>query len=111
MIQEKMFDIEGKRVFIKQAPATVGYDVALRYREALGDVENGIKGDVVEIQNCLYELLKYAELDLGDGRRLPLTSKEVINQHFTEVSSIMMLQKAVAAVNFHFLANGETSAS
>ena len=108
-MEGKVVEIEGKRVEIKPAPATVGYDVALRYREALGDENH--KADSKALQDCLYELLKYAELDLGDGRKVKLDNKTIIDQHFMKPMSLMQLQKETIAVNFGFLADGVPSNS
>lgn len=102
-MEEKVVELEGKRVIVKPAPATVGYDIALRYRDAMGDEQN--KGDPEELQKCLYGLLKYAELDLGDGRMVKLDNKMIIDQHFKRPQSLIALQKATVEVNFGFLAN------
>lgn len=96
MNNEKRIELEGKVLFIKKAPATVAYDTALRYRDCLE------KGDMVGTQDCLYELLKYAELDLGDGRRVKLDHKEIINQHFQDAKSLFVLQKTTVEHNFGF---------
>ena len=102
-METKVVEIEGKKVIINPAPATVGYDVALRYREAMGDESH--PSNPKELQACLYELLKYAELDLGDGRKIKLDNKNLIDQHFKKPSSLIQLQKATGEVNFGFLAD------
>lgn len=107
--QGRIVELEGKRVEIKPAPATVGYDVALRYRDAVGD--DGRGSNPKELQACLYELLKFAELDLGDGRKVKLDNKEIINQHFHSPKTLVALQKETIAVNFGFLAPGTPSDS
>ena len=107
-MESKVVEIEGKRVEIKPAPATVGYDIALRYNEAMGDRKNP---DSKKLQECLYELLKYAELDLGDGRKVKLDNKTIIDQHFQKPMSLMTLQKETVAVNFGFLADSVPSNS
>ena len=108
-MEGKVVELEGKRVIINPAPATVGYDVALRYRDAMGDENH--KGDPKELQVCLYELLKYAELDLGDGRKVKLDNKMLIDQHFKHPQSLIALQKATVEVNFGFLAKDAPSDS
>ena len=50
-MEGKVVELEGKRVIINPAPATVGYDVALRYRDAMGDENH--KGDPKELQVCM----------------------------------------------------------
>lgn len=107
-MEGKVVELEGKRVIINPAPATVGYEVALRYNEAMGD---GKSPDSKKLQECLYELLKYAELDLGDGRKVKLDNQMIINQHFSKPMTLMALQKETVAVNFGFLAGGDHSAS
>jgi len=108
-MEAKVVEVEGKKVYISPAPATVGYDVALRYREAMGDESH--PSNSKEIQECLYELLKYAELDLGDGRRAKLDNKSIIDQHFKNPKSLIELQKATGEVNFGFLADSTLSNS
>lgn len=101
-MEPKIVEYEGKKVIINPAPATVGYDVAMRYREAMGDSTH--PANAKELQNCLYELLKYAELDLGDGRTVKLDNKALIDQHFHQPATLLGLQKETIAVNFGFLA-------
>lgn len=104
-MEEKVLEIEGKRVFIKPAPATVGYEVALRYR---GAIDNN---DPKCLQECLYELLKYCELDLGDGRTVKLDNKQIINQHFHNPQTLIKLQEETMAVNYGFLVKDTPSDS
>lgn len=100
MNDEKMLEVEGKQVFIHGAPATIAFDVALRYRAAL---ENN---DPEKLQSCLYTLLEYAELKLEDGRRVKLGNKTLIDQHFHSAATLMTLQQKAVEVNFGFLADG-----
>ena len=104
-MEEKIVELEGKKVSVKPAPATVGYEVALRYREAMD------KNETVKIQDCLYDLLKYCELDLGDGRKVKLDNKQIINQHFHKPQTLLTLQSVTMEVNFGFLAQGDPSDS
>ena len=76
-ISEKVIEIESKRLIIRKAPATVAYDVALRYRACLARDDSKA---MQEMQDCLYVLLRYVHLDLGDGRTVALDNKEIINQ-------------------------------
>jgi len=108
-MERKEMEIEGVRVRISPAPATVGYDIALRYRVAFG--ADGGKQDPKEMQSCTFELLKYCEIDLGDGRWAALDSKDFINQHFKNPKSLIELQGAVMGVNFGFLADSVPSNS
>lgn len=102
----KELKIENKVVVINKAPATVAFDIALRYSSALG-----ANPDPVVIQDCMYSLLRYAKIILQDGRELLLDNKEIINQHFSSPKSLMELQKAAIALNFDFLVGGATSDS
>lgn len=92
-----LVELEGKKITISKAPATIAYDVALKYRGAME------KSDYSVLQDCLYELLRYCELDLGDGRMVKLDNKEIINQHFSDVNTLIALQKKVVEENFGFL--------
>lgn len=105
MDDTKVLELEGKQIVIHKAPATVAYSAALKYSEQIG------KGELAGTEDCLYELLKYAEVELGDGRRAKLTNKEIINQHLHDVMSLMKLQKAVVEFNFGFFASGAPSVS
>lgn len=102
---EKVVELEGKRVFIRRAPATVAFDVALKYSKAFQDF------DTDKMQECLYILLRYADIDLGDNRRAPLDDKNFINQHFQDPKSLMTLQTEVVKVNVGFLAKDAPSNS
>lgn len=102
---EKTLTIEDKQVIVKRAPATVAFDVALRYAKYFKDE------DVVKMQECLYILLRYVDVVLPDGRRVPLDNAEIINQHFMNPQSLMTLQTAVVQANIGFLGNGATSRS
>ena len=92
-----LVELEGKKITINKAPATTAYDVALKYRGAME------KGDYGILQDCLYELLRYCELDLGDGRFIKLDNREIINHHFHDVNTLISLQKKVVEENFGFL--------
>lgn len=102
---EKIITVENKKVIIKRAPATVAFDVALRYAKYFNEM------DVVKMQECLYILLKYVDIDLGDGRRVPLSNQEIINQHFTNPQSLMTLQKEVVDANIGFFKKDAPSRS
>ena len=107
MIDGKTVEINGKKFIINQAPATVAYEVALRYREAI----NNSKDSVSEQMVCLNKLLKYVQVDLGDGRKMALDSDSVVNQHIQNVDDLVSLQKEVMAVNFGFFLNENPSNS
>ena len=46
-------------------------------------------------------------VDLGDGRTMPLDSESVINQHISNVSDLVDLQKELMEVNFGFFLQGD----
>lgn len=95
--------VGGKTFVIKKAPATVAYEVALRYKKV---GEKG-KDEVTEQMTCLNALMKYVSVDLGDGRMMPLDSESVINQHISNVSDLVDLQKELMEVNFGFFLQGD----
>lgn len=99
----KKVEVGGKTFYIKKAPATVAYEVALRYKKV---GEKG-KDEVTEQMTCLNALMKYVEVDLGDGRKMALDSESVINQHITGVDDLVALQKEVLEVNFGFFLQGD----
>lgn len=104
-MDEKRITLEGKTVVLHKAPATVAYDVALRYRDCLA------KGDYQNTQECMYVLLRYCELELGDGRTIKLNDKEIINQHFHDAKTLVELQKQTAELNFGFFEHAAPSDS
>ena len=106
MINKKTVEIGGKKFIVSQAPATVAYEVALRFHDLNG------QADTAAAQlACLNRLLKYVEVDLGDGRTMPLDSETVINQHISQVDDLVKLQKEVMAVNFGFFLKENPSGS
>ena len=98
MINGKTVEIGGKKFIINKAPATVAYEVALKYQKIL---RTG-KDEVSEQVDCLNKLMKFVSVDLGDGRKMPLDSESAINQHITNVKDLVELQKEVTDVNFGF---------
>ena len=98
MINGKTIEVGGKKFIISKAPATVAYEVALRYRE----LSNSKTDSVAEQMVCLNKLMKYVEVDLGDGRKMPLESESVINQHIQNIDDLVKVQKEVMEVNFGF---------
>lgn len=98
MIDGKTVEIGGKKFIINKAPATVAYEVALRYRE----LKEKTTDSVAEQMTCLNKLMKYVQVDLGDGRKMALDSESVINQHIQQVDELVQLQSEIMAVNFGF---------
>lgn len=104
-MDEKRITLEDKTVVLHKAPATVAYDMALKYRDCLE------KGEYQKTQECVYTLLRYCELELGDGRSVKLNDKEIINQHFHDAKSLIELQKQTAELNFGFFEHAAPSDS
>jgi len=92
----KVITLGGKRFIVKKAPATVAYEVALRYRKAVKNT------DVDEMKKCLYTLCKYVDVDLGDGRLVALDNPDFIDQHITCANDLITLQEATVEHNFGF---------
>lgn len=107
MIEAKKVEIGGKTFLINKAPATVAYEVALRYQELGKDPKGGVDSQMV----CLNKLLKYVDVDLGDGRKMALDSESVVNQHITNVEDLVKLQTSIMEVNFGFFLKGNHSDS
>lgn len=102
--ETKEIVIGGKTFYIHKAPATIGYEVALRYQAAKNNTDPDTA--VKDIQKSLYTLLKYVEVDLGDGRLAALDSQAMIDQHITNIKDLIELQKETVGFNFGFLAQG-----
>lgn len=92
----KEVEINGKKYIVHKAPATVAYNAAIAYN--MGQEAK----DASAIMDCIYMLLKYVELVLDDGRKISLDNQEVINQHITDISDMLELQKEVVTANFTF---------
>lgn len=90
----KEVKIGDKTFLVHRAPATVAYDVAMRYNIAEQ------KQDADGLMKCLYMLLKYVEVELDDGRKVALDNQEIINQHLKTPADVLELQKEAVAVNF-----------
>lgn len=91
--------LNGKKFIIHKAPATVAYSAAIEYNMAQEAKDAG------GIMKCIFSLLKYVELELDDGRKITLDNQEIINQHISELGTMLELQKAVVVANFTSLAN------
>lgn len=98
-IDKKVEIIGDKKFILHKAPATVAYGVAIRYKNAQ-EAKN-----TDELQKCLYDLLKYVEIELSDGRTVPLDDPTIINQHITDVKQLIDLQAKVLTINFGFFGN------
>ena len=92
----KKVKIGDKNFIIHKAPATVAYNAAIEYN--MGQEAK----DASAIMKCIYMLFKYVELELDDGRKITLDSQEIINQHISDMSDMLELQKEVVAANFTF---------
>lgn len=108
-IDEKRLEIkDGEKdlvLYVSKAPATEAFDIALRYANALQ------KMDSSALQDCFYDMLKYVDIDLKDGRRVPLDNKEFINQHIKSADTLIKLQGELAGYNFGFFQKDEASDS
>lgn len=87
--------IGGKTFIVHKAPATEAYNFGIRYKLALE------KQDADGLMKCTYLLLKYVEVVLPDGRKIPLDNQEIINQHLEDASALLDLQKKAVSVNFN----------
>lgn len=109
MDNEKKLILSGKTFILHKAPATVAYDAALRYYNG----QQSLKDDkgVGEIQKAFYKLLRYVDVDLGDGRVVPLDNEEIVNQHITNVNDLIRMQKEIIGFNFGFFGTADPSNS
>lgn len=107
MIEAKKVEIGGKTFLINKAPATVAYEVALRYQGLSKDPKNSVESQML----CLNQLLKYVDVDLGDGRKMALDSDSVVNQHIATAEDLLKLQSSIMEVNFGFFIKGNHSDS
>lgn len=103
MESEEVVELEGKRFILHKAPATVAYEVAIKMREANKDPK--------VVVDSLYTLIKYVEVDLGDGRKPKLDNLTFLNQQLTDAKSLATIQAKLFEINYGFLASGEDSNS
>lgn len=101
-MEEKTIDLNGKRLILKNPPATVGYEIVMDYRNAASDPEL--------IKKCFNKQLRYCRLILEDGREAALSNDEFINQHLS-VNDLIDLQDKLVMFNFGFLVPGAPSNS
>lgn len=99
-MKTETIELGGKKLIMTTAPATVGFEVVMRLRSAYS------ANSAIEIRDCVFMLLKYCELDLGDGRTIKLDNAEIINQHLS-IEDIMDLQDRIIRFNFGFLMKGD----
>lgn len=114
MDNEKKLTLSGKTFILHKAPATVAYDAALRYYNGQQSLKDGKGVDdkgVGEIQKAFYKLLRYVDVDLGDGRVVPLDNEEIVNQHITNVNDLIRMQKEIIGFNFGFFVTADPSNS
>lgn len=113
MNEDKVLELEGKKFIVHKAPATVAYEVALRYKKVMDSLTGDKASDdvVKDQQACLYRLLCYVDVDLGDGRKARLDNETIINQHIKDMQSLVTLQNAAVEHNFGFFVGGAASNS
>jgi len=90
----KEVKIGEKTFLVHKAPATIAYDVAVRHQVAQE------KQDADEMTKCMYPLLKYVEVVLGDGRKVTLDNQEIINQHVVSPNDLLKLITEAVHTNF-----------
>lgn len=103
-MNEKRINLNDRTIVLKPVPATVGYEIAMRLQPAFAT------NDTKALIDAVYEQLKYCEIELGDGRKVPMKEKSFIDQHLT-IGDVLKLQDEVIRFNFGFLMKGDRSDS
>lgn len=106
-MNEKEIKLNDKTLILRTPPATVGYALAMEYKQAVGNKNDA---DFNKIVPCLLKQLKYCQIKLQDGRCVELDNEEFINQHLT-IKDLLELQSILLEFNFGFLTEGDRSDS
>lgn len=102
---EKGEVVESKDFYISKFPAVLGREIMLRYSVSLSNIGDNYK----ENEDIMYKILKFARVELPDGRKVAMESETLINNHIPSGEMLQALENAILEYNFSFFRNGEPS--
>lgn len=97
--------VESKDFYISKFPAVLGREIMMRYSTTLANINE----DYAANEEVMRKILKFARVELPDGRRVALESETLINNHVPDGEMLSALEQAILAYNFSFFRDGETS--
>lgn len=95
--------IESKDFYISKFPAVLGREIMMRYSTTMADINGNYEAN----EEIMYKILKFARVELSDGRKVALESKTLIDNHVPDGEMLSALEQAILAHNFSFFRNGE----
>lgn len=97
--------IESKDFYISKFPAVLGREIMMRYSVSLANIND----DYEKNEEVFRKIMKFARVELPDGRRVALDSETLINNHIPSGEMATALEQAILAYNFSFFRDGEPS--
>lgn len=97
--------IESKDFYISKFPAVLGREIMMRYSTTLANIND----DYARNEEVMRKILKFARVELSDGRRVALETETLINNHCPDGEMLSALEQAILAYNFSFFRDGEAS--
>ena len=97
--------LESKDFYISKFPAVLGREIMMRYSTTMADLNSHYE----ENEEVMRKILKFARVELPDGRKIALESETLINNHVPDGEMLSALEQAILAHNFSFFRNGEPS--
>lgn len=95
--------IESKDFYISKFPAVLGREIMMRYSVSLANINKDYEAN----EEILHKIMKFARVELPDGRKIALESDTLINNHVPSGEMLTALENAILAHNFSFFKDGE----
>lgn len=95
--------LEKKDFYISKFPAVLGREIMMRYSTTLSELNTNYSAN----EEIMYKILKFARVELPDGRKVALENKTLIDNHVPDGEMLSALEQAILAHNFSFFRNGE----
>lgn len=105
LLKPKEIEISGKKFIIHKFPAVAGQKIVLLYKNFKFPNVSVIDYPGYEI--VMFELMSYVCVSVAGSNPLPLTTKELINNHFPDWESLFKVQDEVLGYNCSFLPKGQ----
>lgn len=100
---EKGNVLESKDFYISKFPAVLGREIMMRYSTTMADINTNYEANA----EIMRKILKFARIELPDGRKVALESETLINNHISGGEMLSALEQEILAYNFSFFRNGE----
>lgn len=97
--------IESKDFYISKFPAVLGREIMMRYSVSMANINENYESNA----EILRKIMKFARVEMPDGRRIALDSETLINNHVPSGEMLSALEQAILEHNFSFFRDGEPS--